>query len=414
MGRSTGQGALSLWMWNLKSADPILEYGSAGYSGPAIKLGSGMMAGEAYEAASVAGYRVVGGECGSVGIAAGYTQGGGHSMLSTAYGMGADQVLEWEVVTAQGEHLTATPEKNSDLYWALSGGGGGTYAVVLSMTAKMHPDGVVSGGTLAFANTNDTAYWEAISLWIQQAPALIGENNTIIYVVLDGGFQAYAITLPDQPASAVDALLAPFLSDLTRLNITYSLNTTEFDSYLDHFNNYYGPLPYGTQSLVTTIQSRMVPLAVTQSTNATAGLVEALQFIAADGSFLIGCAVMSVANASHPDNAVLPAWREAITGCNVISEWNFTAPLETNLAAKSRLVEVYAPALEAATPGGGVYLNEMDPWYQGDWKTTLFGENYDRLLDIKHTYDPSHTFWGNFTVGSDELFLDGSGRLCQA
>ncbi|KAF4614409.1 hypothetical protein G7Y89_g15329 [Cudoniella acicularis] len=171
-GRSTGLGALALWMWNLKTADINTQYESTSYSGPAVKLGSGVIAGDAYAAAYEAGYRLVGGECGSIGIAAGYSQGGGHSMLNTAYGMAADQVLEWEVVTATGEHLIATPEQNTDLYWALSGGGGGTYGVVLSMTAKIYPDGPIAGGSLIFENTNETTYWEAIALWFQQAPSL--------------------------------------------------------------------------------------------------------------------------------------------------------------------------------------------------------------------------------------------------
>lgn len=93
------------------------------YRGPAIKLGAGVAGYEAYAAAEAAGYRVVGGDCPTVGISGGYTQGGGHSLLNSAYGMAADQVLEWEVVTTQGEHLIATPTENEDLYWALSGGG---------------------------------------------------------------------------------------------------------------------------------------------------------------------------------------------------------------------------------------------------------------------------------------------------
>ena len=372
-----------------------------------------MIAGDAYAAAHKAGYRLVGGECGSIGVAAGYTQGGGHSMLSTAYGMAADQVLEWEVVTALGEHLIATPEQNADLYWALSGGGGGTYGVVLSMTAKIYPDGPIAGGSLAFENTGEETYWEAIALWFQRAPALVGENNTIIFLVMNHAFEALAITLPDQPVSAVETLLAPYLADLDRLNITYSRTTTHSDNYYDHFNTYFGPLPYGNESPTTILINRIVPLAIAQSASATATLVDALRSTVAVGTFLVGCSIMNVANASHPDNAVLPAWRDAITACNVNAYWNYTAPLAANLAVKKELVEVHMPAIEAATPGAGVYLNEMDPWYRGDWKVSLYGANYDRLLGIKHKYDPFHVFWGNFSVGSDELVIDGSGRLCR-
>ena len=373
-----------------------------------------MIAGEALTVAHQAGYRLVGGECGSVGIAAGYSQGGGHSMLNTAYGMAADQVLEWEVVTALGETLIATPEQNSDLYWALSGGGGGTYGVALSMTAKIYPDGPIAGGSLAFENTDDTIYWEAIALWFQMAPILVGENNTIIFLVLNDVFEALAITLPGQPVSAVEALLATYLADLDRLNITYSLTTTYSDNYYDHFNTYFGPLPYGAESPTTMLNNFIVPEVITQSANTTTALVGALQSTVASGNFLVGCSIMDVANVSHPANAVLPAWRDAITACNVNAYWNYTAPLAANLALKRELVEVHMPALEAATPGGGVYLNEMDPWYQGKWKDTLYGVNYAELLKIKYKYDPLHVFWGNFSVGSDELVIDGSGRLCWA
>ena len=54
-----------------------------------------------------------------VGVPGGYTQGGGHSALSTSFGLAADQTLEWEVVTAGGKLVTASRTQNADLYWAL-------------------------------------------------------------------------------------------------------------------------------------------------------------------------------------------------------------------------------------------------------------------------------------------------------
>ena len=65
----------------------------------------------------------------------GYVQGGGHGPLAASYGLAADNTLEFEVVTVDGRHLIASPIQNSDLYWALSGGGAGNYAVVLSLLA---------------------------------------------------------------------------------------------------------------------------------------------------------------------------------------------------------------------------------------------------------------------------------------
>jgi FAD/FMN-containing dehydrogenase len=55
-------------------------------------------------------------------MAGGYIQGGGHSLLSSVYGLAADQALSFEVITTEGKFLVASPTQNRDLYWALSGG----------------------------------------------------------------------------------------------------------------------------------------------------------------------------------------------------------------------------------------------------------------------------------------------------
>lgn len=95
-------------------------------------MGAGVQGFEAYREADKVGLAVLGGECPTVGLAGGYTQGGGHSSLASKYGLSADQALEWEVVDGTGKLLRASRAENSDLFWALSGGGGGTYGVVWS------------------------------------------------------------------------------------------------------------------------------------------------------------------------------------------------------------------------------------------------------------------------------------------
>jgi hypothetical protein len=65
--------------------------------------------------------------------------GGGHSTLSIAYGLGADRVLECEVVTPTGDHLYANDCINSDLFFALRGEGGGTFRVMMSLTCEALP-----------------------------------------------------------------------------------------------------------------------------------------------------------------------------------------------------------------------------------------------------------------------------------
>jgi FAD/FMN-containing dehydrogenase len=175
-GKSTGAGGLALWMHNMKETNIIQNYNATYYQGPAIRLGAGVLVHEAFQVAEDAGYSVVGGSCVSAGISGGYSQGGGHSGLSSSYGLAADNILEWEVVTAAGEHIVATPRFNSDLYWALSGGGGGTFAVVISMTARLHDDVPVGGAYLSFDNTTATStdiFWQGVERFNQILPSVL-------------------------------------------------------------------------------------------------------------------------------------------------------------------------------------------------------------------------------------------------
>ncbi len=65
-------------------------------------------------------------------------KGGGYSPFSLLHGLAANNVLVWDAVCVDGRLVRGTPRHNADLYWVLSGGGSGTYAVVASMTMRMH------------------------------------------------------------------------------------------------------------------------------------------------------------------------------------------------------------------------------------------------------------------------------------
>jgi FAD/FMN-containing dehydrogenase len=174
-GKSTGAGALGIWTHHLKDIH-IHDYDDPYYTGKAITMGAGVQGFEAYEAAEKGDVQVVGGECPTIGLAGGYSQGGGHSALSSRYGLGSDQVLEWQVVDGKGKLVTATRDNEySDLWWALSGGGGGTYGVVVSMTSKAHPATPVSGFNLTFTNdqiSQDTFY-KAVERFNTHLPAIV-------------------------------------------------------------------------------------------------------------------------------------------------------------------------------------------------------------------------------------------------
>ena len=104
----------------------------------AVTLGAGAIWIQAYEAVTTrAGAYVQGGGCTTVGVA-GLIQSGGFGSFSKHYGLAAAGLLEAEVVTADGKVRIANACTNPDLFWALKGGGGGSFAVISKLTLRVH------------------------------------------------------------------------------------------------------------------------------------------------------------------------------------------------------------------------------------------------------------------------------------
>src|SRR5579864_4110240 len=105
---------------------------------PAVTIGAGTIGMQAYDAVTTkAGKYVQGGGCTTVCLG-GLVQSGGFGSYSKHYGTAAGSLLEAEVVTADGKIRIANACTNPDLFWALKGGGGGTFGVVSRMTLRVH------------------------------------------------------------------------------------------------------------------------------------------------------------------------------------------------------------------------------------------------------------------------------------
>ena len=224
-GKSSGIGALAIWTHNMNDIK-FVDYRSARYTGKAIKAAAGVMVIDAYVAASAQGLAVVGGECPTVGLSGGYTQGGGHSALASKYGLAADQVLEWEVVDGRGNLLRASPTDptHADLFWALAGGGGGTYGVVTAMISKAHADIPVVGAAVGFGNDGVTQdqYYEAVGAFHAVLPRIVDAGAMAVWFFTNTSFNLAPLTAPGLSTIQVAQLLSPLTSKLTELNITYS------------------------------------------------------------------------------------------------------------------------------------------------------------------------------------------------
>ncbi|KAI1154074.1 FAD-binding domain-containing protein [Nemania diffusa] len=421
-GKSTGKGALSLWTYNMKDIQLISNYRSSYYNGPAIKVGAGVQITEAVSFAAGKGYRTVVGSCPTVGVAGGYAQGGGYGLLASLYGLGADNVLEWEVITVDGKLVTATPNNQySDLYWALSGGGGGTYGIVVSMTARLFKDGPVSSANFFFSTAStgsDDAYWNAVGIFHNHLPALVDQEGIVLsYAISKDMFILYTITAPNRTASEVVNILSPLTSDLETLGLslqTMFFNTSESPTYSSYYE--------GSLEPVLAI-SPISPVAgdrfISRSNMAKnpAGVLKGFQDVTASGNFTLACTALNV-NRSHvvqpvAGNSASPAWQDALATCIIGSVWSWGQSWDLVLEQQKMLEQTILPAFEAATPGAGAYANEAN-FAQTDWQASFYGANYPRLKAIKTKYDPTGVLYGAISVGSENWKTDGDGRLCRA
>ncbi|KAF2726820.1 FAD-binding domain-containing protein [Polyplosphaeria fusca] len=407
LGRSTGAGALAVWTYHLKAIE-VLDWADTHYSGKAMEIGAGVQGFEALAAAKEEGLIVVTGECPSVGLAGGYIQGGGHSALSTSFGLAADNVLSYEVVTAIGQLVIASRTVNTDLYWALSGGGGGNYGIVVSVTVAAHSDASVGGASFLVTESeaNTGQIFDIVDAWHEALPAIVDSGVMAIYFFSDTFLQIPALTAYKKTASEVRQMLQPFADALADMNITLEVNVTDFASYHEHYNNYWGPLPEGNIQVGTQLfGGRLIPRNVLPNFSPTA------KKLAQMGVIFIGVG-LNVSSFSDDAISVLPQWRDSIVQSSLTLPWDFEAPWEDMLATQQKIKEQVQPTIEAATPGAGAYVNEAD-FQQDDWQETFYGKNYAKLLEVKTKWDPDGLLYAVVGVGSERWSVGSDGRMCE-
>lgn len=121
--RSTAPDSLSIWTHNIRGLrwqENFTAQDCNAKAVPVITVAAGHRMFEIQGEAATHGQTIVGGEDPDVGVG-GYLTGGGHSLISAQYGLAADNVLEFEVVTPAGDIVTLNQCTNTDLFFAFRG-----------------------------------------------------------------------------------------------------------------------------------------------------------------------------------------------------------------------------------------------------------------------------------------------------
>ena len=304
---------------------------------------------------------------------AGLTLGGGMGWLGGKFGLVSDNVLSFDVVTADGRLRTVSPDEEPDLFWALRGGGG-NFGVVTSFEYRLHPVGTLLAGPVFYPI--DRAR-EALRFYRDFASGIPDELVTAFgFLTLPDGERAVGIVVVyNGPLDAGEEVIRP---------------VREFGQPIA---DQIGPMPY------TAVQSMFDPLAPTGRhyyvkapflREIQDGAIEALidGFAEVPSPFtIILLQQKSGAMARGRADQTAFGHREDQFAAVLFSGWDDPARAEANIAWTRRLAQALEPF-----GSGGEYINELGPQDRPDHIRASFGANYDRLAALKETWDPTTVF----------------------
>jgi FAD/FMN-containing dehydrogenase len=453
-GTSSAPDSLLIWtrrMNDVRLHEVFVAQGCNGKQEPrtAVTIGAGAMWADAYDAVTTRGGRYVqGGGCRTVGVA-GLVQGGGFGSWSKRYGTAAANLLEAEIVTADGQVRIVNECLNADLFWAIKGGGGGTFGVVTRLTLRTHelPEffGAVSAGIRA---SSDEAYRaliaKALSFYRDElSNAHWGEKlgfspkNLFTVGMLFQGLdrqQAESIWAPffdwvrgrseysfaQEPRTlAVPARLFwdPDYLQKQVPGVVLKDNRPGAPSY----HAYWAENVDESGQLLHAYKSAWLPAALLQP-GQLPGLVDAVFESSRHWGWalhfnkgLAGASVEQIAaarrTATNPE--VLDAFALAIiasTGPPAYPGMPGPAPDLASAHSAAGKVGKAMDALLRVAPTAGAYVSESD-YFQRDWQFAYWGTNYPRLAAVKRANDPEGLFIVHHGVGSEFWSEDGFSRV---
>jgi FAD/FMN-containing dehydrogenase len=308
---------------------------------------------------------------------AGLTLGGGLGRLARKYGFSCDNLLSVDIVTADGKLLRASPRENTDLFWAVRGGGG-NFGVVTNFEYQLHEFGPnVLGGIVMFPFTDATSILGALSDFTESAPdemylnPLIGASpagRTIGFEVCYCGPTAEG----ERSLAPLRKLGKPLMDDI------------KVRSYLEVQSRFDPGLPAGRSYY---FKSGFTP----RVTAATAK--EIVEIFETAPPSLMGVPLIHLGGAAGRVKPTATAFwnRDAHHDLAVWATWANRADNDKMVAD----VRSFWRKLEHLTKG--YYINTDSPDDERRLRET-FGDNYVRLVQLKDKFDPTNLFRLNSNI----------------
>jgi FAD/FMN-containing dehydrogenase len=416
----------------------------------AVTVGSGTIWLQAYDAVTTkAGAYVQGGGCTTVGVA-GLIQSGGFGSFSKHYGMAAAGLLEAEVVTADGKVRIANSCTNPDLFWALKGGGGGTFGAVSKLTLRVRDLPELAGGAnFTVKASSDDAYRRLIRRFVAfYREALFNDHwGEQAHFSPDNKLEISMVHLGlDTEQSR--KVWQPFLSWLAQSSTAYTIESEpeigsmpfrhwwDVDWRKEHHHDVFkadsraGASPInvwwngdGGQVgwVVWGFESLWMPASLlqddSQETLANA-LFSASRFTEVQLHFNKGLAggpaeAIESAKDTAMNPAVCGAFALAIVADGQGPAYPGIPNHEPDVAKGRKAADTVHRSmneLRAVAASSGAYVSESN-FFESDFEHSYWGANHARLVEIKKKYDPDGLFFVHNGVGSEQWTPDGFTRL---
>ena len=454
-GTSNAADSLLVWTRHMQAItlhDTFVARGCEGRQTPcpAVTVQAGAMWMDVYDAVTTrAGRYVQGGGCATVGVA-GLIQSGGFGSFSKGFGTAAGSMLEADVVTADGKLRTVNPRLDPDLFWAIKGGGGGNFGVVIQLTLRTHDlpqffgaaEGTIEARTdqdfrrllLRFvdfyAESLFNAHWgESVS---------IGQNNTLKISMVCQGLdedsarkiwepfftwikaEGSAFTITDELWVGARPARGWWDAQTRRRNgsksVVFDDRTTALPTHAwwSGDQEQVGAFLHGYDSIWLP-SSLLDPHARVRLTDALMTSSREVGFELHFNKGLAGASPDAIERArdTATNPAVLDAFALAIVAAGGPARYQGLP----NITVDDVLAERNAEAIERAmavlrniAPAAGSYVSESN-YFNPSWRTAFWGSHVRRLTQVKATYDPEGLFFVHHGIGSEQWSPDGFTRL---